>query len=96
MLGFTLLIISMSLLAFRASMQLNLSFSSTFLELLSGPLAMNWGIPPASHNMLSYLIAILIIGFYLVGVIRQKPVLRAFGLVCWGLFGFLGAFMYVT
>lgn len=96
MLGFVILIISMLLLTLRASTLLDLPFLSTFFELMSGPLALIWGIPPASHSMLGYVISLLVIAFYLVGVFREKPLLRALGLIFWGLFGFVGTFMYVT
>lgn len=96
MLGLLSLTALMGLAAYNANLQYGLPLVMTFLELLSGPVALNWGVPPASEGGSGYLIAAIFLMIYLGGAVWSKPMLRGVALICWGLFGFMGVFMYVT
>lgn len=96
MFGLLSLTALMGLLAYNANIQYDLPFVMTFLELLSGPIAMNWGIPPAAGGGVGYVMAVFFLLIYLGGALWSKPMLRGIALICWGFFGFMGAFMYAA
>ena len=84
-------------LAWVAMARYDLGLFSTFFELLSGPMALNWGLPPAEPlSWAGYLFASACASIWALGYGKEIAGLRGFATILWFLFGVLGTFYYAA
>ncbi|XCN72619.1 MAG: hypothetical protein Q3M24_20370 [Candidatus Electrothrix aestuarii] len=87
-------------LAYSAYNQHGISFLPTFFEILSGPIALGWGMAPAAASFGGFLATIVfaffVAGMLVLGALFEKKCLHWSASIAWMFFGFMGTFFYAT
>jgi len=86
--------------AYAAYSQHGISFLPTFFEILSGPIALGWGMPPAAASLGGFIATIIfaffVAGMLVLGALFEKKCLHWSASIAWMFLGFMGTFLYAT